>query len=205
MPLSEARRERLIEIRDHARQLFNRANAGACCSLAELIRWYDNRYGPSIAFPDNPSFDAHDLVSDLGYILTEKSEWLLDRDEDTDLYLGWGFAGDSCFRSLYQDGSNQVRHFWAYVMVGYQYGWFGGGWGALRELFPPEGADYLLGVMGIRLGNAVLRDGDWPMADGGANSADMADWIAENICDPECCEDHESAMAEAESDASSGE
>ena len=187
MPLSQSRRARLVEIRDKARELFSRPDAGACCSLVELIRWYDGEYGPSIVFPDAPTLDAHDLVRDLGYILTEKTKWMFDRDEDTDLYLQFGYAGDSCFRSMYQDGSNQVRHFWAYVMTGYQYGYLGGGYAALREFFPPEGSDYLLGIMGVRLGNEILREKH--------STSEVADWISRYICDPECCEERQSAMA----------
>jgi hypothetical protein len=125
--------------------------------------------------------DEETFVEDLGLVLTDVSEWVITgtRSADLDLYLGWGYAADSCFYRWFQDGSNQVRHFWGYVLMGFQYGRLIGDIATLREWFPPEVEDVWLGNMGVKMGAGL---------DGlGISLEEVPGWIRHNLCDPSKC------------------
>ena len=151
MAVDAAQRARCEQIRDKARDLFGRSDVGACESLAELIEWAFTEFHDVYFGTFNN--DEETFVEDFGLVLTERSECVAwERGDDLDLYLGYGYAADSCFYSTYQDGSNQVRHFWGYVMQGFQYGKVLGKLTLIREAFPPELADAALGDIGVILG-----------------------------------------------------
>ncbi len=120
MAVSAAQRQRCLRIKDKAKELFGRSDVGDCESLAELVEWTQDEFHDVYFGLNN---DEETFVEDLGLVLTERTEWgSSTRDDDTDLYLGFKFAKDRCFSAEYQDGSNQVRHFWGYVMIGFNWG-----------------------------------------------------------------------------------
>ena len=152
MAVSQKQRDRCIRIRDKARELFGRPNVGNCESLAQLIEWAFDEFEDVYFGTFNN--DEETFVEDFGLVLTERSEWVIfDRSEDQDLYLG--FVSDSCFSWVYTDGSNQVRHFWGYVMMGFQYGQRATTLATLREALPPEPEDAALGVVGNYIGSGL--------------------------------------------------
>lgn len=181
MTISAERRERVERIRDHALELFARDDICDCKALAELVQYAINDNTPSMAASSpGPDYTASDLVGDLALVLTERTEsGLSTRTEDTDLYLGYGYAGDSCFRSIFQDGSNQVRHFWGYVMLGVSLGYAAGSYICLiREISILEYADYNLGVAGLTLGHKL----GWAQLTGDTDLDFVSDWIKKYVC-----------------------
>jgi hypothetical protein len=67
--------------------------------------------------------DEETYVEDVSYILAGVSEWATGSDGTQ---VGRTVFTDSGFKTEFQDGSNQVQHFSAGVMAGFQYGYWGG-------------------------------------------------------------------------------
>ncbi len=63
--------------------------------------------------------DEESYVEDVSYILAGVSEWARGTDGTQ---VGRRVFSDSGFKKEFQDGSNQVQHFSAGVMAGFQYG-----------------------------------------------------------------------------------
>ncbi len=169
------RQERLIIIRDKARELFFHSNLHSCEALSRLVEWTLDEF--SDVYLGRGNDDEEQFVDDLGMILTDRSEYVLwARDEDG---LWVRDKGDSCFQAQFQDnGGDQVRHFWGYVMMSFNYGRILATNAVLRELFPPEKADALLGYRGIELGAALT----WNVHD----LSEVADWIRRWVCSNDC-------------------
>ena len=162
-------RERAERIRDKARELFRRPHVGDCESLAQLVEWAQSEFHNDYFGLNN---DEESFVEDFGLALTNVSECGFDRTEDIDLYAGYGFAGDTCFKMIFRDRSNQVRHFWGYVLAGFQYGRMLGAIATVRE--GGEEADCELGEDGARLGAGLDALG--------VALDEVADWIRTNLC-----------------------
>ena len=180
MPVGQAQRDRCEAIRDKALELFGRPDVGDCESLAQLTEWALTEFKD--VYLGSYNNDEETFVEDFTLVLTDRSEWVFTgkRTEDFDLYAQFGFAGDSCVRSVFKDGSNQVRHFWGYVALSFQIGSkFLGCCATFRELFPPEPADQALGVIGAQIGAGL--DGV------GFDLEELADQIRLLLCNQENC------------------
>jgi len=67
--------------------------------------------------------DEESYVEDVSFILAGVNEWCTSVDNGR---VGRDTFTDSGFKDKFKDGSNQVQHFSAGVMAGFQYGyWFG--------------------------------------------------------------------------------
>ncbi len=168
------RQERLERIRDKARELFFQSNLHSCEALARLVGWTLDEFAD--VYLGRWNDDEEQFVDDLGMILTDRSEYVLWAREEDGLWVR--DKGDSCFQAQFQDGSDQARHFWGYVMMSFSYGRILGTDAILREAFPPEWADAKLGYRGVELGSALT----WNVRD----LSDVADWIRRWVCSYDC-------------------
>lgn len=160
------------KIGEQARVLFGNAAISDCEALAQLVEWTLQHFSGTYGTDET---NVTTFVEDIGLILTERDKWLIKpREEDKDLYLGYPFAGDSGFKKEYRDGSNQVRHFWGFLMAGYHHGMvpvldF------LTYIGEESEADKSLGYKGILTG-AVLGGI-------GLQLKDLPQWIRQHLCE----------------------
>jgi hypothetical protein len=164
------RDRRLVAIRNHASRLFDDDSITDCEALARLIEWMLEKYaGVYLGTFNN---DEETFVEDLTLVLTDRSENGATSPRDDKYYIGYGYAVDSGFKAEYKDGTNQVRHFWAFVSFGFQYGRAIGSAAAIEQESP---ADRALGLKGASIGAGL--DGMGESLEG------LAEAIREELCD----------------------
>lgn len=112
--------EKRRRIRQYAEEKLSQVRGGQICSchaMADIWGWarrfYEGRWNN----------DEESYVEDVAFILAGVNEWCTSIDRNR---VGAREFSDSGFKDKFQDGSNQVQHFSAGVMAGFQYGHWGG-------------------------------------------------------------------------------
>jgi len=130
----------------------------ALADMADSTAWWAMRVN-----------DRGQFVDDMLWLFTERRGPRLWETHDN-LDLDFGQTG---FKSIYQDGGDQVRHFVGFLGCGYYLGGDAALW--FNELRPGgtfTWADIFLGYRGLELGNRILL---------GLNMENVGDWIRENL------------------------
>lgn len=102
-------------IRLYAMQRLAQVRSGQICSchaMADIWGW-------ATRFYKGWNNDEESYVEDVSLILAGVNEWCTTVNPNR---VGASEFTDSGFKSKFQDGSNQVQHFSAGVMAGFQYG-----------------------------------------------------------------------------------
>lgn len=139
----------------------------SCHAMADIwgyaIQFYKGRFNN----------DEESYVEDVTFILAGVNEWCTDIDHNR---VGRTIFTDSGFQAKFKDGSNQVQHFSAGVMAGYQYGsWFGL---PHRILRPDSPEDTALNNVSTALGAGL--DGI------GTSLEQVHDKIEKYVCEAKC-------------------
>jgi hypothetical protein len=118
--------------------------------------------------------DEESYVEDVSFILAGVDEWCTGTADPN--RVGARDFTDSGFKNKFRDGSNQVQHFSAGVMAGFQYGyWFGL---PHRLLRPDTPEDTALNDESTAMGAGL---------DGIGTSLDEVQWkIEKYVCEVKC-------------------
>lgn len=128
MSVNLTREQKRQRIRAYAEQQARMVNGRMKCSCHAMA----DVWGYAAQFYRGWNNDEESYVEDVSYILAGVNEWCTRVDRNR---VGANLFNDSGFKSEFQDGSNQVQHFSAGVMAGFQYGhWFG----ALHRIVRPD-------------------------------------------------------------------
>lgn len=158
------------QIRQFATQKLAEVRSRQSCSCHAM----SDIWGYATQFYEGWNNDEESYVEDVSLILAGINEWCTgapDRNR-----VGATEFTDSGFKSEFQDGSNQVQHFSAGVMAGFQYGyWFG----ALHRIVRPDTPqDTALNDMSCGMGAGL---------DGIGTSLDeVKSKIEKHVCTREC-------------------
>lgn len=107
------------KIRKFAEQQASQVRGNTKCSCHAMA----DIWGYATQFYEGWNNDEESYVEDVSYILAGVNEWATASDGTQ---VGRNDFSDSGFKVEFKDGSNQVQHFSAGVMAGFQYGyWFG--------------------------------------------------------------------------------
>jgi|GEM_PF-5831541 len=134
----------------------------------------DNAYTAKSALADiadlaeSINMSSDDMINSLSLVLAAVSG---SKAEENDTYsVGFAFL-DSGFRSEYQDGSSQVRHFAGYLLRGYY-------WGTITKMSGryrgDDSVDQALGDAGIQAGLSEAYGGQ-------STDFSLGDWIRSNL------------------------
>ncbi|MFH1421104.1 MAG: RHS repeat-associated core domain-containing protein, partial [Planctomycetota bacterium] len=167
-------RSRLSAIKAKARDLSNLvsqckiSDCEALALMAEFVAKYHTNKG-IFGTDDETSF-----INDMTKVLSGISGRFGTADEE--YYVGYDAFHDSCFKDKYRDGSNQVRHFTGYILLGWYYGRITGTLFNWRRELALSGPDVALGNKGITLGIRLA----WGLL--GLDIDDVGNWIREELC-----------------------
>ena len=120
--------EKRTRIRQYAEEKLAQVRGGQICSchaMADIWGWASRFY-------KGWNNDEESYVEDVSFILAGVNEWCTSIDQNR---VGARDFTDSGFKDEFQDGSNQVQHFSAGVMAGFQYGHWGG---LLHRIIRPD-------------------------------------------------------------------
>jgi hypothetical protein len=122
--------ERRRKIRQFAEVQLSMVRGGQKCSCHAMA----DIWGYATQFYEGWNNDEESYVEDVSFILAGVNEWCTSFDRSR---VGASEFDDSGFKAHLQDGSNQVQHFSAGVMAGFQFGHWGG---ALHRIVRPDTA-----------------------------------------------------------------
>ena len=161
--------EKRRKIRQYARQMLSEVRGGQVCSCHAMA----DIWGYATQFYEGWNNDEESYVEDVAFILAGVNEWCTSVDRNR---VGASEFSDSGFKEEFRDGSNQVQHFSAGVMAGFQYGY----WGGLLHRFvrPDSPEDTALNDQSCAMGAGL---------DGVGVSLDEVKWkIEKYVCVKEC-------------------
>jgi len=147
--------------------LVKRGEKCSCHAMAEVWAFATRFYMGTL------NNDEETYVEDVAYILAGVTEWAT-RSDNTQ--VGKGVFTDSGFKAEFRDGSNQVQHFAAGVMAGFQYG--RSAWLSHGVLRPDSPQDSALNDESTWLGanlNGI-----------GTSLSEVKQYIITNICEKAC-------------------
>lgn len=157
-------------IRKYAKQqvaLVSTAQKCSCHAMADIWDFAKQYYKGSI------NNDEETYVEDIAYTLAGVNEWTTSTDSSQE---GRRVFTDSGFKTKFRDGSNQVQHFSAGVMAGFQYGRYARIFH--RVIRPDTPQDEALNDestwMGANL-NGI-----------GTSLDEVKMYIEKNVCEPKC-------------------
>lgn len=160
------------KIRVYAQQQANLVAKGLVCSCHAMA----DIWGYAAMMPHYRGFlsnDEESYVEDVSHVLAGVDEWCLNIDPNR---VGRTIFTDSGFKKEFQDGSNQVQHFCAGVMAGFQYGHWGG---ALHRVARPDSPE-----------DTALNDESTAMGAGldgiGVSLDEVQVKIERFVCEPKC-------------------
>lgn len=156
-------------IRGYAEQQAHEVQRGFKCSCHAMA----DVWGYARQFYQSWNNDEESYVEDVSFILAGVNEWCTTVDSAR---VGAQIFDDSGFKKEFADGSNQVQHFSAGVMAGFQYGhWFGLPHRILRPDDPPDTAlNDVSTAMGAGLDGIGVSLEEVPLK------------IAHYVCEPKC-------------------
>lgn len=162
-----AARDRIREYAaEQANQVRNRTKC-SCHAMADIwgyaTQFYKGRFNN----------DEESFVEDVSFILAGVNEWCTVVSTQN---VGRRIFTDNGFKRQFRDGSNQVQHFSAGVMAGFQYGHWGG---ALHRIVRPDTPE-----------DTALNDQSSAMGAGldgiGVSLEEVQGYIEENVCEMRC-------------------
>jgi len=157
-------------IRIYAMARLAMVKSGTMCSCHAM----SDIWGYATQFYTGWNNDEESYVEDVSFVLAGVNEWCTGIPDPK--RVGASEFTDSGFKSEFRDGSNQVQHFSAGVMAGFQYGW----WFGIphRILRPDTPQDTALNDQSTALGAGL---------DGIGTSLDeVKDKIDRYICEKSC-------------------
>jgi len=162
--------EKRRRIRQHAQEKLSQVRGNQVCSCHAMA----DIWGYATRFYEGWNNDEESYVEDVAFILAGINEWCIgvpDRNR-----VGAREFSDSGFKAEFRDGSNQVQHFSAGVMAGFQYGYWGG---LLHRIVRPDTPE-----------DTALNDQSCAMGaglDGIGVSLDEVKWkIEKHVCEKAC-------------------
>lgn len=164
---AEARRS----IREYAEEqagLVRNRQKCSCHAMADIYgfatQFYKGRFNN----------DEESFVEDVSLILAGVNEWC--RPVPGANHVGRRDFTDSGFQGKFRDGSNQVQHFTAGVMAGFQYGYW---LGLPHRIFRPDTPE-----------DTALNDASTSIGAGldgiGTSLEDVQEQIEKNVCERHC-------------------
>jgi hypothetical protein len=162
--------EKRRRIRQYALQKLSEVRGHQTCSCHAMA----DIWGYATRFYEGSNNDEESYVEDVSFILAGVNEWCTgaaDRNR-----VGATEFTDSGFKTEFRDGSNQVQHFSAGVMAGFQYGFWDG---LLHRVIRPDTPE-----------DTALNDKSCSMGaglDGVGVSLDEVKWkIEKYVCEKAC-------------------